>query len=62
MFQESIQNLSEIKALAKLNTVVLRNMNLTTLLSLNNVTQIKDLDISENPLRKFTDVNYGIFI
>nr|BFD33498.1 hypothetical protein GTC16762_31170 [Pigmentibacter ruber] len=52
-----IQNLSEIKALAKLNTIVLRNMNLTTLLPLNNVTQIKDLDISENPLRKFTDAD-----
>ncbi len=54
-----IQNLSEIKALAKLNTVVLRNMNLKTLLPLNNVTQIKDLDISENPLRKFTDADTG---
>ncbi|KAB8039134.1 hypothetical protein GCL60_09775 [Silvanigrella paludirubra] len=54
-----IQNLSEIKALAKLNTVILRNMNLTTLLPLNNVTQIKDLDISENPLRRFTDVDTG---
>lgn len=52
-----IQNLSEIKALAKLNTIVLRNMNLTTLFPLNNVTQIKDLDISENPLRKFTDAD-----
>ncbi len=54
-----IQNLSEIKALAKLNTVVLRNMNLATLLPLNNVTQIKDLDISENPLRRFTDADTG---
>jgi hypothetical protein len=53
----SIQNLLKIKALAKLNTVILRNMNLTTLLPLNNVTQIKDLDISENPLRKFTDAD-----
>ncbi len=52
-----IQNLSEIKTLAKLNTVVLRNMKLTTLLPLNNVTQIKDLDISENPLRKFIDAD-----
>jgi hypothetical protein len=52
-----IQNLSEIKALAKLNTVLLRNINLKTLLPLNNVTQIKDLDISENPLRKFTDAD-----
>ncbi len=54
-----IQNLSEIKALAKLNTVVLRNINLKTLLPLNNVTQIKDLDISENPLRRFTDADTG---
>ncbi|MBX9837694.1 MAG: hypothetical protein K2X69_05175, partial [Silvanigrellaceae bacterium] len=54
-----IQNLSEIKALTKLNTVVLRNINLTTLLPLKNATQIKDLDISENPLRKFTDIDTG---
>ncbi len=54
-----IKNLSEVKYLTKMNTIVLRNINLKTLLPLNNITQIKDLDISENPLRKFTDVDTG---
>lgn len=54
-----IQNLSEIKSLLNLNKVSIRKMNLTTLLPLNSITQIKDLDISENPLRKFTDADTG---
>ena len=51
----NIDSLSELSKLKKLKKVVLRNLNLTTLKSIQNVIQIIDLDISENPLRKFSD-------
>jgi Leucine-rich repeat (LRR) protein len=50
-----IKNLSLVKELKNLQKIELRRTNLSTLEALNNATQILDLDISENPLRKFTD-------
>lgn len=55
----NIQNLYVLRRLKKLNKISIRKMNLMTLLPLNNLTQITDLDISENPLRKFTDADTG---